>query len=117
MRQGNIIRHLINAAIFIILEIAALNMLSHNGQLQNAWFSKGIQGFMGTIWGGTQQIKDYFHLRKANDALAQENFELRMRIEQMEALLPEESLGEDLAENISDNYRYIPAKIAKISNE
>ena len=117
MRQGNIIRHLINAAIFLILEIAALNMLSHNGQLQNAWFSKGIQGFMGTVWGGTQQIKDYFHLRKANDALAQENFELRTRLATLTANTEELALDQALQDcDIAGGYRYIPAIIRKISN-
>ena len=116
MRKSNFIHHLINAVIFVILEMAALNMLRSNGELQGTWMSRGAQNVMDFLWGSSQNISDYFSLKDQNDALAQENFELRMRIEQMEALLPEESLGEDLAENISDNYRYIPAKIAKISN-
>jgi rod shape-determining protein MreC len=39
-----------------------------------------------------------------------------MRLEQVEALLPEEILEAAATGNVSDNYRYIPAKIAKISN-
>ena len=62
MRKNNIIYSLINAAIFIILEVAALTMLSHNGRLQQMWISRGIHRFMGNIWGGTQRIGDYFSL-------------------------------------------------------
>ena len=116
MRKGGIIRLLINAAIFIILEIAALNMLRSNGELQDIWISKGAHAFMGTIWGGTQQVADYFSLTKANDRLAQENFELRVRIaqfEQSEADARETSYS--AAKDIAGNYRYTPAEIIKIS--
>ena len=115
MRQGNFIKHLINAAIFIILEIAALNMLSHNGAVQNLWFSKGIHGIMGTIWGGTEQIKDYFNLKDSNDKLAQENFELRARLSEYEA--DKDELDNAASESrTAGGYRYIPAVIRKISN-
>ena len=117
MRKSNFIYHLINAVIFVILEVTALNMLGSNGELQRTWMSRGAQNVMSFLWGGSQKISDYFSLKEQNDALAQENFELRMRLEQVESLLPEEeSLTAALAGNESDNYRYIPAKIAKISN-
>jgi rod shape-determining protein MreC len=71
---------------------------------------------MGTIWGGTQQVSDYFSLAKANDRLAQENFELKVRIaqfEQIEADARETSYS--AAKDIAGNYRYTPAEIIKIS--
>ena len=115
MRRNSIITNILNAAIFIILEIAALNMLSHNGAMQNAWFSKGIHAVTGTVWGSTQQIKDYFSLRKANEALALENHYLRTRLAALEA---EEKEAHEEAEvlEIAGNYRYLPATILKISN-
>jgi rod shape-determining protein MreC len=117
LRKSNFIYHLINAVIFVILEVTALNMLGSNGELQRTWISRGAQNVMSFLWGGSQKISDYFSLKEQNDALAQENFELRMRLEQVESLLPEEeSLTAALAGNEYDNYRYIPAKIAKISN-
>ena len=73
MRRSNIIYHLINAAIFILLEVAALNMLHNNGPLQSTWLSKGSQAVMGTVWGGAQNVKHYFSLKKSNDSLALEN--------------------------------------------
>lgn len=115
MRRNSIITHIFNAAIFIILEIAALNMLSHNGAMQNVWFSKGMHAVMGTLWGGTEQIKDYFSLGKVNETLALENHELRTRLAQYEAM--EQEANEQIQiSDIAGGFRYIPASIMKISN-
>ena len=117
MRKSNLIYHLINAAIFIFLEIAALNMLGNNGSIQGTWISRGVQNFMGAVWGGAQSISDYFSLRKKNDVLAQENFELRLQIEQMKAAMPDfipENIGK--TGSTAGNYRYIHGEITKISN-
>ena len=117
MRKSNLIYHLINAVIFVVLEVAALNMLRSNGELQGIWISKGTQRVASCIWGGSQKISDYFSLKERNDALAKENFELRIRLEQIKACLPEDQdVGHMLTGNTSGNYRFIPAKIAKISN-
>lgn len=116
MRKSGIIPFLINAAIFIILEIAALNMLRNNGELQDIWISKGSHAFMGTVWGSTQQIKDYFALRKINDELAEENYRLRVRIAQFEQIAADaRETSYSAAKDIAGNYRYIPAEIIKIS--
>lgn len=117
MRRGNFIGTLINAAIFILLEIAALSMLNNNSQLQRVWFSRGTHAFMGAVWGGTQSIKDYFSLRKANEALAQENFELRTRLARFE-LQEEETRKDSIPESArtAGHFRFIPASIVKISN-
>ena len=117
MRRSNIIYHLINAAIFILLEVAALNMLRNNGTLQNIWFSKGMQAVSGTVWGMTQDIKQYFSLRKSNEALALENYQLRLQLAKIEAQTGLQTAGQELPEDgIAGNYRYIPASIVKISN-
>ena len=107
---------MINAAIFIILEIAALNMLRNNNELQDIWISKGSHAFMGTIWGSTQKISDYFSLAKVNDQLAKENFELRVRLAQYEDRDTEDrEVSCFTAKGIAGNYRYISAEIVKIS--
>ena len=116
MRKSSIIPFLINAAIFIILEIAALNMLRNNNELQDIWISKGSHAFMGTIWGSTQKISDYFSLAKVNDQLAKENFELRVRLAQYEDRDTEDrEVSCFTAKGIAGNYRYISAEIVKIS--
>lgn len=114
MRRSNVIYHIINAVIFIALEVAALNMLRNNGTLQNVWFSKGMQAISGKVWGTTQNIRHYFSLKKRNDALAEENHLLRLRLAELQAETGQEPmLPED---GIAGGFRYIPATIVKVSN-
>lgn len=117
MRKSNLIYNLINAAIFIVLEVAALNMLRNNSTLQDTWFAKGGQAVMGSVWGCTQDIRDYFSLRDRNDRLAQENFELTARLAELEEFISDSLRTSRLpSDGISGGYRYIPATIEKISN-
>lgn len=72
---------------------------------------------MGNVWGSTQRIKDYFLLRKENDALALENFELRSRLMQLENIVGSKNQDSLLSHsNISGSFRLTPATIVKISN-
>lgn len=115
MRKSNLIYHLINAAIFIALEIAALSMLGNNGTLQGIWFSKGIHNVMGHIWGGSQNVRHYFSLKSRNDSLAAENHRLLLKIAELEAgkgVMHSEIPGDGIA----GNFQYMPATIVKISN-
>jgi rod shape-determining protein MreC len=117
LRKGNIIYHLINAAIFIFLEVAALNMLRNNSPLQDTWFAKGSHTVMGTVFGWNLDIKEYFSLRQRNDQLALENFELATRIAELERYVADNSIQSNLpSDGIINGYRYIPATIEKISN-
>ena len=118
MHKSNFIYHLINAAIFVFLEVAALNMLRNNSELQGTWISQGIQNVMSALWGSSQDVSEYFSLKSRNDMLAQENFELRMRLQQLEAMVPASGMSEEnmAADGLIGNFRYIPAEIAKISN-
>jgi len=117
LRKGNIIQHLINAAIFIALEIAALNMLARNAPLQSSWFAKGGQAVMGSVWGCAQSIGDYFSLKEKNDSLALENHHLRTRLADLEDFIADSVRVARLPhDGISGGFRYIPATISKISN-
>jgi rod shape-determining protein MreC len=69
---------------------------------------------MGAVWGGTESVKDYFSLKKANDALSQENEALRMRLTELETILAEK--GRDSVWKHSDDFVFTPAEIVKISN-
>ncbi len=89
-------------------------MLFNNGPLQNTWFSKGIHAISGTIWGGTQEVRHYFSLKKSNDSLALENHNLRVRLAELESMM-EDSI-EIFGNGTADGFRYIPANIVKISN-
>ena len=115
MRKGNFIQHVITAAIFIALEVAALAMLYNNGALQRMWFSEAAQGFMGNVWGSTQKVKDYFYLGRANDSLALENHALRVKIAQLEEVLAGLDMPE-FKDSKTRHFSYVPANIMKISN-
>ena len=80
MRKGNFIYNLAAAAVFILLEAAAVSMLGHNGTVQNLWFSKGMQRVSGAMWGSAQQVREYFMLHKRNEQLAYENYLLRLHM-------------------------------------
>lgn len=94
-----------------------MNMLKRNAPLQNTWFAKGGQAVMGSIWGTTQRIGDYFSLRSRNDSLASENFALSTRIAELEKLISDSMITERIPnDGIIDGYRYIPAKVVKLSS-
>ena len=76
----NIFQKVLNAAIFILMEVAALNMIDHNAALQNIWLTRGAHRVMGALWGTSESIRYYFSLKKQNEALAQENFDLRQAL-------------------------------------
>ena len=117
MRKSNLIFHFINAAIFVILEVAALGMLRRNAELQDSWMAKGGQAVMQGIWGASQNISDYFSLRQANDSLAMENFQLRARLADLEEFIADSVRISKLPnDRIAKGYRYTPATISKISN-
>lgn len=117
MQKSNLIYRVITAAIFIALEIAAITMLNNNGPLQRTWLAKIGHGFMSGIWGTTQDIKDYFSLRKQNEKLAQENYELMVLLAQARQQELADSLEFETPETDSTGrFRYTPSSIAKISN-
>ena len=116
MRKSNLISNLITAAIFIILEVAALNMLN-SSPIQRSWFAKGGHIVMGSLWGTTQDIKHYFSLKEKNEKLAMENFILREQMLEMNAIIRDSvRVSRIQADGVADGYRYIPAAIVKISN-
>jgi rod shape-determining protein MreC len=117
LRKGKFIYYISTAAIFIILELAALTMLYNNGPLQRTWFGNAGQGFSGWVWGFTQQINDYFSLKEINDSLANDNARLTILLAGKADSLTRESLAEMLpADNAAGSFRYTPAVIRKISN-
>ena len=87
MPKSRLFPRILTAAVFIILEMAALHILGKNAQLQRLWIARGAHGFMGAVWGGTQRIKDYFSLRRTNESLALENTRLMEENARMKELL------------------------------
>lgn len=117
MLRGKIIKGITTAAIFIALEVAALTMLNSNGTIQQTWFARIGQGFMGWVWGTTQTISDYFSLAEQNDALALENHRLYLKLVEKDNEIQLDTLNALLpAKDTMDGFHYISSKIRKISN-
>ena len=92
-------------------------MLRNNAELQNAWFAKGGQNVMNTVWGWSNGISDYFSLKGQNDSLALENLQLRTRIAAMENYISDSLLTARICTpKKGRGFSYIPATINKISN-
>ena len=99
-------------AVFIVLETAALLMLSNNNQLQRLWLARISHGVMAKTWGATQSVGNYFNLKRQNDELALENERLRglVRGYETSASRSDPSAIPVLGD---DGFRYIPATIIK----
>lgn len=112
MRNDRFIKYLVNAAVFIMLEVAALLMLRNNSDLQNIWVARVAHTLNGVVGGFFSEIGDYFSLSKTNEQLAAENFALRMQV-------TEHKLNSSLTarEQVTiGNFKYTYAHISKIGN-
>ena len=112
----NIYRNLFNAAVFIIMEIAALNMLRSSSVGKGFFVSKLSHDFIGAVWGSAQGIANYFSLGKVNESLSKENFALRALVRDMDA--HKDSLRAEAVETgkiHAAGYSYTWAEVVKIS--
>lgn len=103
-----------SAAIFILLEIAALGMLKSSSTLQNIWINRLSHSVMGFLWGGGESIRNHFSLEKQNEALAEENFNLREQLKRYK-LSEAAALENDAATFGCGEFVYIPATVIKMS--
>ena len=100
------------AAIFILLEIAALSMLYSSSTLQNIWINRISHNVMAVTWGGIEKVKGYFGLKEQNDILAGRNYELFKELQHykeleraMQAMAKLDSAG------LPPRFNYIPAEV------
>ena len=118
-KERKVVPIVISAAIFILMEVAAIHMLRRNDSLQDIWFARGAHRFMAAVWGGSENIKHYFTLGKENEALALENYNLRCELlrlegEKNEAKIDSISKSISYLKNIR-GYSYLPAEVVKYS--
>ena len=103
---------LATAAVFILLEIAAMSMLRRASALQDIWLNRFSHNVMAWTWGGLTRMQNYFSLQEQNDILAGRNFELFKELQRyremerdMQAMAKLDSAG------FSSRFNYIPAEI------
>lgn len=103
---------IINAAVFILLEIAAVAMLGRSSSLQDVWIKHSSRRVQAFLWGSSERIRNHFSLQKQNDRLAEENFLLKEKLRRYEAA---EGALEELSDIPDDGFRYTAAKVVKMS--
>lgn len=107
---------MISAAIFIVLEIAALAMLSRSSSKQNIWLNRASGSVNAFLWGSGEKIRTHFMLQDQNDELVRINAELQAKLqayEQAAAAANEQAATEALAAD--PRFKYTSATIIKIS--
>ena len=105
---------LLSAAIFILLEFAAVALLSSSSQLQNIWLNRASHHLIGCVWGTSDNIRSYFSLRERNRVLEEENALLSEQLRNYREMQVRDSLRSSFSAP-DDGFRYIFAKTAKIS--
>lgn len=116
MAQGRTLySRLANAAIFILLEIAAIVLLSRSSTLQNIWINRASHRAMGSLWSSGESVRNHFSLEKQNSLLAEENARLNESLRYYRRL--EALRGGNGADSVSQRsgFRYTPATIVKMS--
>lgn len=104
---------IVRAAIFILLEIAALAMLKSSSSIQNIWINRASRRMQALFWGGGEDVRNFFSLKKTNEELAQENFLLTrelMRYRSNAASAEENSLPTG-----TPGFSFTPATVVKMS--
>lgn len=118
-KERKIVPIVISAAIFILMEIAAIHMLRRNDTLQDVWFARASHRFMAGVWGKSENIKHYFSLGRENQDLALENYQLRSELIRLQGAGMEQKIDSisRSIEFIKDirGFRYIPAEVVKYS--
>ena len=116
-RRRTITGTLINTAVFILLEIAALGMLRHGDSLQDLFISRAAHGFLGYFWGVKKNISDYASLRTENRHLAEEILRLTETITRLEeeAAAAAACDSADYTTAWRGKYEFIPAEVIKNS--
>ena len=113
-KERSVVQNILTVAVFILLEVAAVLMLSHNNQIQRLWLARISHGFMAKTWGTTQAVSNYFSLKKQNDELALENERLMEIVHGYE--LAAKAADPASKPVLKDNgFNYIPATIIKSS--
>ena len=111
-QRGQFVAHLAVAAVFIILEIAAMSMLKRASVLQDIWINRASHGVMARTWGGVTRIKTYFSLKQQNDILAGRNYELFKELQHYKEMEKElQSMAKLDSLGFRSRFNYIPAEI------
>ena len=111
-RERNSYIGVVNAAVFILLEIAALAMLRNSSTLQNIWINRASRRVQAFLWSGGEDIRNFFFLEKQNEELAQTNFLLNEELRQYRTA---GEISPTVEKKSNGMFRYTPATVVKMS--
>ena len=103
---------IVSAAIFILMEVAALAMLSSSSTLQDIWLNRISHRTAAALWSGGEKVRSHFYTYRQNDELAEENARLR---EELRALRGSDPAAAVLPAAPNGGFIYTPATIVKLS--
>ncbi len=96
---------------FLTLELFAAWLIVQNNQYQSTKFFNTSNRFAANIVSTTQGIKEYFYLRDINAELAEENAELRTKLEQRNQSLYSLEVRENNDPEIINRFDFVSAKV------
>ena len=106
---------LVSAAVFILMEAAALVLLHASSTMQNIWINRASHRTKALLWSGGETIRSHFQLESLNRELQDENAALQERLRAYERLELEQEELDRMARSEAEHYRYIPATVVKMS--
>ena len=115
-KERRLLKFSINAVTFILLEVAALAMLSRSGDLQHMWIARTGYRVRTAAWSSSETIRSYFMLHGLNEGLAAENIALTEEVQHLRHQL-RVCMADSVNSRVplSDGFRNIPAMVCKIS--
>jgi len=104
---------IITAAVFLLLEIAAIALLYSSSTLQNGWISKVSHRAMGFMWGGSEHLHQYLGLNTENERLSEENALLRQQLTIYKNAYDEQA--HQYKDTLGEGLTFITARVVKVS--
>ena len=102
---------------FLALELSAAWLIVQNNQYQSTKFFNTSNHFAANIVSTTHGIREYFSLRTINAELAEENAELKTKLEQRKQSLYSLNVRENKDPEIINRFDFVSAKVINNSVE
>ena len=108
---GKARKTIVTAAIFIVLELAAVAILRASNSIQSVWLNRLSLEIKAWVWGKSDAVKSYFALKNKNLYLEEENIKLSEELRKYQQL----KIGTPVDNIDTDIFDYIGAQIIKLS--
>ena len=83
---GKARKTIVTAAIFIVLELAAVAILRASNSIQSVWLNRLSLEIKAWVWGKSDAVKSYFALKNKNLYLEEENIKLSEELRKYQQL-------------------------------